>query len=311
MPPILVSGILAAMPFSVTRGQTEDNAQAVDAAAQPLPQPSAPFPARADSGVALIRPLGVPRFTPPAPKAPLPPVDALSRRVIATDDGGSLTIEKINPPDPATYIEAPQRPAANPALLSAQFRAERAAWNKAHPRVFLSFSATVYDHMYTHLQWRHEDRPYEAWSNVDFGLLSGIGSFQQGNTTYNLYFIPENRSTRPVARPKWLNRLPPKPPVIPVIPELPSTPAFVITKGDPSDTTAFAGIQALHDLWAKENVALAKFHQDLEQYHREYTAWQKDHPPGPEHNTVRYWVERHAANESDNTPAPVGTEGTP
>ena len=146
---------------------------------------------------------------------------------------------------------------------------------------------------------------------MDFDLLSSIGCFQQGNTTYNLYFIPENRSTRPVVRPGRLNRIPPRQPVIPVIPELPPATAFVITKGDPTDASAIAGIKALHDLWAKENVALAKFHQDRTQYQREYSAWQKAHPPGPEHNTVRYWVERHVSNPPDNTSTPVEMEVTP
>jgi len=250
-----------------------------------------PHTANASSDVRFTAPLTVVRFTPPDPKAPLAPAEVVHSRRITTTDGGSLTLEKINPPVTVPPVKA-QRPPLDPAV-TARLRAERSEWNKTHPRIFLSFSATVYDHMYTHLQWWHDGRPYQAWSNIDFTLLSGLGSFQQGNTTYDLYFIAQNQSTRPVVRPDGKTRPAQK---FPIIPELPSTPAFVITEGDGSDTAAIAGIQALHDLWVKQRDTITKFHQDRAQYIAEHQAWMKAHPPGPENNTVRYHVERHSAN---------------
>jgi hypothetical protein len=259
--------------------------------AQTSPVPHAANPA---SDVNFIAPPTVAPFTPPNPKAPLPPVEVVRRRQITTADGGSLVVEKIKPPLTAAPPK-PQRPPLDP-VLAAQLRAEWSAWRKDHPLIHLSFSATVYDHMYTHLQWWHDKRFYQAWSNIDFTLLSGLGNFQQGNTTYELFFIPDNKSTRPVTGPDGKIHPAPK---LPDIPELPSTPAFVITEGDESDTGAIAGIQALHDLWLKERAAITKFHADRAQYFKDHQAWQNAHPPGPENNTVRYHVERHNANPPD------------
>ena len=101
---------------------------------------ASPHYARVDDDVHFTVPSSVARFTPPVPKAPLPPTEVIDRQQSRLPDGGILTLEQMKhpifPDPPAT----PQRPASDP-TLAAQFKAKCIAWNKAHPRVFLSFSA--------------------------------------------------------------------------------------------------------------------------------------------------------------------------
>lgn len=215
-------------------------------------------------------------------------------------------MEAINPPVFATPPAQPQRLPLDPALI-AQFRANCLAKSIANPRRFLAFSATVYDHMYTRLLWRHGEEEYVAWSNIDFTVLSGLPSVRQGNTTFEYFFCAGTQSTRPVVRPDGTIRPAPKHPDIPA---LPATPAFVVTEGDDTNSDALACVQALHDIYLKELPAITKFRQDRAQYRAGYEAWLKTHPPGPENVTIRYWVDGQstpstpAADESGKEVAP-------
>jgi len=254
-------------------------------------------PARPDSDAQFASPPAVARFVPPAQPAPLKVANVTHRASFATPNG-SLTLEKITPPTTISAAAKTSKPAIDPAQIS-KLRAERLAWRNAHPHLRLSLSATVYDDQYSHLRWWYDNQEYQAWSNLDFTLLRGVSSVLQGSTTYDVFLIAENRSTRSIPAAIRDRRF--TQPKLPEIPELPATPAFIVTVGETSNQAAIAAIQALHDLYLKERPALENLRRQRAQYLADYNAWMKAHPPAPEHITLRYW-------ENDPYPDPSASD---
>ena len=230
-------------------------------------------------------------FTPPQPRATLPtaPDAQVIARVREHHGDHDMILEHVTPPDV---------PAANPTdpadstseSVAADFATKKAQWleyRRTHPEVRINLSARIYDHRTTLLTWKNHDVGYQAWSNIDFSLLSGLTNFRAGDTTYHVSLAIEQVSTAPRHLPD--GRTVTKP--APSVPEIPADPGYVITAGDASSPDAVEGIRKIHQLYQNEKTAFLTAYQRRKQYMADASAWTQAHPEQAQDVTVRFWKE--------------------
>lgn len=253
--------------------------------------PVVPAPSSGSAAEKVVVPSVAGDFVPPIPRQPLPalPQSKILHRSSIAQQGRTVTIEKIVPPDDSLIV----RPAiVEPTAAQVATPEEIAAGNaarlreiRAHPMVVMGVFATVYDHSATLLSWRHGDEEYQAWSNFDFNLLQDVFSLEADTTTYLYFMMIGKGSNEQVGTESGT----PITPQVPMIPALPEEPGFVVVKGDPDNVEAVRGIRALHDLYAADHDQLVAAYQQRLRYQEAAEAWQKEHPPHPENVTIRWW----------------------
>jgi hypothetical protein len=189
----------------------------------------------------------------------------------------TITIQKVRP----VMLPAPPDEAlpADPARQGAfrQILANRPR------RELVCLSATVYDHRATLLRWFGSNgRMFEAWSNIDFNLMRGVGAVQQGDTEHYLLYLGLGNvdTARLAARWSEFGRSY-RPPAIPTLPPLAETqPTLVVTKGDPTSAEMNA-LNALHELYRLEHPRLKASHERMCILNAQLAAERIANPPKP------------------------------
>ena len=239
-------------------------------------------PPSATVSASIPHALVVPAFTPPPPavvkQAPVMRVDAAvtvplrNTKTLTLLRGEASTLPDIPPP----VVIQPQEPRV--------LTPEEIARNTDMRRHTLSIGGTIYDHLTSHVQWKHPDsgESYEAVCGFDIGLLGGVGSFIHSGESYNLMLLCSDISS------EMLRRFARNP--VPALPEvLPD--AILIVKGNPLDPIGTAPILVLRDVIAKEKARLLTFQSDRQRHQQAAAAWQKANPPIPRDET--YWIRPH------------------
>jgi hypothetical protein len=198
-------------------------------------------------------------------------------------------------------VAPPVLPAAPVAALQVDARigqtdaAEAVAVGKKSEVLFLA--ATVYDHRFTEIRWVGGERGWSAFSNIDFNLFVGAGSFETEDAAYSLLLGVGNATTGAAEAAGGVatldrtlsaerNRLPP--------PELLS-PAraqyFVVGDGPGAAAPAcdLAALDALHRYFDANRQRLADAHAQREAARIEHEQRMKELPPKPRATVVHYW----------------------
>jgi hypothetical protein len=164
---------------------------------------------------------------------------------------------------------------------------EAAAWleretAEAPEHRLVMLSATVYDHQKTFLRWRVVNpkpdgalplEDFQAWSNLDFNLFSGVSSYEYRGVTYSLIMGIGNQETAQSETPE-----------LPV-----GEPAFVITEGNQGEAEQMALIEGLHELYSNEKEILDAAYLGREQAEAERRAHLEANPPQPEDVVIHFW----------------------
>lgn len=222
--------------------------------------------------------------TPPqiAPKPELPPVVIRETKIVQLPDR-QLTIHRVADPglpDPRPKI--PERQELSEEEIEA-FRNSPAVqlWvEEAAKTSHLFISATVIDGRATFLRWWHDGAEYQAWSNADWMILTGFAECQKGDKRFVSLLMAGrmNSANLPADSPY---RIPD---------DLPAEPgSYRITKGDLTDTEAYEGIAALHELYRSDYTRLKQAYELRVQRRREREAALRANPPVPEDIVLRYW----------------------
>jgi hypothetical protein len=153
-------------------------------------------------------------------------------------------------------------------------------------------SGTIYDGETTHIRWQGSTpgRSFEAWSNINFDYLRGLGTLRLPSSEILILAMGmgEVDTARLAARFASVGR-PYQPPSIPALPASPETdPAYIVVKGDPTPDE-LAPITALHALYQYEHARLKAARDHTARLNAERRAWQQAHPPQPEDIVIKHW----------------------
>jgi hypothetical protein len=241
-----------------------------------------------DTGPRLPGPLPTLQWSPPSPPEPLPPAHVLREtEYVLPSQGRSIIVQEVAPPP-----EPEPEPVVTVAALSEEERAARlerwAAARATRPKHEVHFfSCTVYDGKYTQVRWSHKGQSYVAWSKLDWNVFAGLTTLLSGPepaTRHSLIFGIGNVSTTQPRRPGRVLATLPK--------DLPSFtgegPEFVITNGDANNAEATEGFRLLHELHAREKIALQAARANREQMERDRKAWMDANPTQPRDTTIRF-----------------------
>jgi hypothetical protein len=245
----------------------------------------------------------LPDGTPPPPEALKPgftvkPANVLSSKT-QQQGGRTLTLGEIKPIAlPAPLKPTPPAP-ADPAVQQ-RFKASLADPLDAG---LLFIGATVFrlpdgtaPSLVT-LQSMGSKESVTFFSNADFGLLSGVGTFTGTDGKHRDLIL--SWSVDPCLRPTDLVTRLQKNYGLKKLPKLPSGPAtYSVISGNPAPATLIA-IQSLHTLYQAERPRLLAAHQGRERARLTEEAELKAHPPQPKNLVLHHW------NIGKSTPAPA------
>ncbi len=272
----------------------------------------------ADALPRIVGPVSDGTPPPPAPERVEPDYTVLETAV-RQQGGRTVTIQKVEPPPPASRSTEPASPTPPPDLSDPEFRARIAelqaqAAAEFVPTTLVPLDVTVYDHEFTFLRWTHrkengEAVGYAVWSNIDFNHLCGFAEIEVGNAESRRRFalltgLGNIDTARMASNPALQAQVPDLAAVRRLLAAsaaqtLPMTndqstnpPAFVLVEGDPSDAGAMALIQGLHDLYAREKDRLVAAYEGRERARKEREAYLEAHPPKPKDIVIRYWLKQ-------------------
>jgi hypothetical protein len=148
----------------------------------------------------------------------------------------------------------------------------------------LALAATVYDRRISHVRWSHEGRPCQAFSNIDFHLLRGLGQVETEDTVYLLLLSVSAESTEIAGLDKSEVKLP-------ALGDLSSERAEYLTaeeSGLPIPNAAFAGMEALHRYFDTHRATLLAEAERREAAQREREE-REAQPPPPADVVIQFW----------------------
>ncbi len=259
---------------------------------EPIPHDDPPLPPA--GGPVIVGTLpgeSIPAPVPQPERLAPPRLDVPARNTVTsrTYDRGdhSITIEKVRP---VLLPAPPETSEMRPPDLARQAAFRQLLANRPR-RELVCLSATVYDHRATLLRWSGSNgRTFEAWSNIDFNLMRGVGAVKQGDTEhYLLYLGLGNVDTVRLAaqwskfgRSYW-------PPAIPTLPPVAETqPTLLVTKGDPTSADLNA-LNALHELYRMEHSRLKASHEWMCLLNAQLAAERLSNPPKPPDLIIKSW----------------------
>lgn len=232
---------------------------------------------------------------PPAdgkPSAPAPP------RVFPTFEVRSslthqlqeqqLTIQTVAPPSLPQPPKSSAKPLSEEELAEyrhssefQEFLATRKAEAANSPSELIVLSATIYDRDHTYLRWWHEGQAYEAWSNLDFNYLAGFAEFKSGKKRYGLIMGLGNATSLRAHREL--------PAPYPAVLQSKEAPAYQLVSGDQENAKALASIDALHQLYAAEEMTLIAATKGREKAQLAREADLKANPPQKPNIIIQVW----------------------
>lgn len=199
-------------------------------------------------------------------------------------DGKKVTTMQVTPPDLAN-LSTHQKVVSVDSIAATLPTSPIAQPPAGLPGQFLHLISDTYDGRYSKLSWTHKGEPYEAWSNLDFTLLSGFTSFRSKgkNVTFMHMCSARNSETGnalPEGSPRWLKRFP----------SATEKPKFRIIKGDKENREAIHPIRTLHRLYAREHDALIRSKEERSDYYQEVETKRKAQKA--EDIEVFYWKKK-------------------
>lgn len=242
---------------------------------------------------------------PPPPVPPLLPDFEIEDSMLRRLPDCKATVRLVEDPGLPPLPPAPEPPTAEQLVEweawkespeGQAFLAEAQDW--ARTNRFAMISATVYDRERTHVRWGLPGKPergttprnFEAWSNVDFLYLGGFWVFEYEGIRYSLLMLAGATDAEHLERGCQLAAEHGVDFHIPEIPELPEgPPAYIVTKGDPTDEDGLALMDGLHALYAKEENRLIQAYESREQARIELKACLKANPPKPKDLILNFW----------------------
>lgn len=201
-------------------------------------------------------------------------------------DGRTITYYRITPPQMSVV------PTPAPAELSAEELAlAQSRAGKAH--AMLSVGATVFDHNVTEIHWTTPGTgtPHKAYSNIDFNLLAGTGTFDSADTVYSLMLAVGNatRAEQPSA-------------LVPPIADFPADlSVYFISPTDTftaADEAILSGLDTLHAYYDANRARIQQAHAEREKRRIVQEQWRRDHPPVPKDEKIYIWRKQPAATST-------------
>lgn len=220
--------------------------------------------------------------SPPPISQPIPGSFKLLERKVVHKGGRALIFDRITPP----RFTRPLPPAA-PVLSAEELAVSEARALKNHG--LLTMGATVYDREVTELHWTCGGRPHVAYSNIDFTLIAGLGTFETADTVYSL-ILGWGQATRASVEQPQGGR------VIPALADFPAdasvyfiSPEEVFTA---EDEPVLLALDALHEYFDGHRAQITAAFEERQRLQAEHLArvlWAKDHPTPPQATVIRVW----------------------
>ncbi len=219
---------------------------------------------------------------------PIPGTYQILEQRIVQHDGYTVTYNRITPPQMSKV----------PALVATPLTAEEQALadsrkGKAHGN--LCSGATVFDHAVTELHWTSGGKRHVAYSNIDFNLVAGLGTFDSADTVYSSILAVGNstRATQAAA-------------AIPALSEFPTDLSIYLVPADDTfseaDNEILAALDALHAYYDANRAKLQQAYVEREQKRITAQQWAKDHPPSKKDEVFYLW-------KKEPTTATTSTQG--
>ena len=206
---------------------------------------------------------------------PIPGTYQILEQRIVQHDGYTVTYNRITPPQ----MSKVPAPVAAPLTLEEQALADSRR-GKAHGN--LSIGCTVFDHEVTELHWTSGGKRHLAYSNIDFNLIAGLGSFDSADTVYSSILAVGNSTRASLAAA-----------AIPALSEFPTDLSIYLVPADDSlteaDNETLAALDALHAYYDANRAKLQPAYVEREQKRIAAQQWAKDHPPVPKDEVMFIW----------------------
>ena len=219
---------------------------------------------------------------------PIPGTYQILEQRIVQHDGYTVTYNRITPPQ----MSKVPAPVALPLTPEEQALADSRR-GKAHGT--LSIGCTVFDHEVTELHWTSGGKRHVAYSNIDFNLVAGLGTFDSADTVYSS-FLAVGNSTRALQAAA----------AIPALSEFPSDLSIYLVPADDTFTEAdnetLAALDALHAYYDANRAKLQQAYVEREQKRIAAQQWAKDHPPLKKDEVFYLWKKEPAT-------ATISTQG--
>ena len=133
-----------------------------------------------------------------------------------------------------------------------------------------------------------------AYSNIDFNLLCGLGTFDSADTIYSTIFAvgDATREDRVTA-------------FVPALSEFPQSVSVYFVPSDDvftdEDIAILNGLDALHAYYDANRAKLQQARLEREQKRLAAEQWRKDHPPVPKDEVLFIWKKPRASAPSVNS----------
>jgi hypothetical protein len=180
----------------------------------------------------------------------------------------SLTLNRVAPPVFPASTPAPSPPAMT-ALPYTNYQ-------------MLVFSATVYDHRFTVLQWIDGDNKSTAVTNINFNSFCYTNGFAKGDTYYEIiaFLDDESATEADPTTAQWLAEAKQA--------LKPGTPGYLMVSGTGTPDEIQA-LNALHAYYAANSDAMIQTYTERQaQWAAQLLQW-KLHPPVRPNTVINYW----------------------
>ncbi len=231
----------------------------------------------------------------------------LEQRVVQ-HEGYKTTYNRITPPQMSRVPATEARP-----LTTEEQALVDSRKGKAHGQ--LSIGATVFDHEVTEIHWNSPNggKRHVAYSNIDFNLVAGLGTFDSADTVYSSFLAVGNATRKEHGEERDTGSLPVQsqpvrqagPPVqsqnpqagslyhVPALSEFPSDLSVYLVPADDTFTEAdnetLAALDALHAYYDANRAKLQQTFLEREQKRIAQQQWAKEHPPIPKDEVMFIW----------------------
>ena len=292
----------------------------------PLPIPLAMRPSALSAGLLLLVPVSAQE---PQAEPAAPPVEISGEvRLLGKIADGTPALPAPPPvlpqfvvrkaitrhlPDRKVTVRLVDNPGLPPLPMKVEFDAEAferwsqtpegmeilgKARERANKNRFVILSGRIYENRGTLLRWwipGNEQagtlpKSFEAWSNINFLHLGGLGAFEYEGIQYSLLFALGK--ARPITQDAW----PEVSAELGVAEALLSHPGitddapwFAVTRGDENDAEGLAMMDGIHVLYSQERDALIEAFEKRERARILRDAYLKAHPSRPKNLVLSYW----------------------
>jgi len=221
--------------------------------------------------------------------AELEKAEVLSQGEGTLPDGRKVILREVAPPVGDSFLTGVDsvKPVAKPEparmKTEPEWTADQMAWIAAQEKLqshkVQMLSCTVYDRNITRIRWTYEDERYLAHTNADFNYLRGVMSVDTKTDRYD-YFMGIGNATSDQAREPL--------PDLPIF--SPDRAEYVLVEGDPSNTSATAGLEALLAHYDANLDSLKIAYQRNEALSEARKRYKAAHPEEPENFILQFWV---------------------